>query len=145
MLGIKTTLVVLRHVDEEGEGFFLHNINRLEMTSNKLGQLSLVHARPRLQFVVVFVSTQSVNGHGKEVNLRLVKVIVRRLSLSLAILPLSLGSHVLNHILMVIANVYVAYTMVNIKLESALLYSFLDTFAVACVTSRAEASAVVVH
>lgn len=137
---VQPTFAALHHVDKVGERFLLVHRDVPEMTTHCLCELGLVESWSGLEFVVSLVASQCVHLQLEKVDLRNLDIVIRRLSSVVARLPLSLIANTLDEVLVEVADVEVAHTLVNVEFEFLLGYTLLDPLAEGGVSSRAAAS-----
>jgi len=115
------------------------------MTAHGLSQLGLVESRPGLQFVVPLVAPQSIHLQLKQVHLRHLDVMVRRLSPIVACFPLSFVANTLDEVFMEVADIEMADTLVDVQLQFLLGYAFLNPLAEGGVSSWSAATFTVLY
>lgn len=94
VLLVQLVRVGLDHVDEVGEALLLVDRDRLEVLGNGVGQLRLVHARPRGHLVVALVAAQRVDLQLEQIDLG--QIGVRLVAVLLRVLATSLGARALD-------------------------------------------------
>lgn len=94
VLLVQLVRVGLDHVDEVGEALLLVDRDRLEVLGNGVGQLRLVHARPRGHLVVALVAAQRVDLQLEQIDLG--QIGVRLVAVLLRVLATALGARALD-------------------------------------------------
>lgn len=108
-----------------------------------IGQLCPFHARPGLEFVVAFVTPESVHlqlievGHLRQIDVRVVAVV-------LGLFAPSLRPGRLDTVLVIVADVDVLRGRIAAQLQPFVLDRLLDAFAVARVSCRITATLILV-
>ena len=73
--------------------------------------------KPDLQFIVSFITSESVHLQLEQISLRNVCVVLRRISAIVPCLPLPFILYTLDEILVEIANIQLPYALVDVQLE----------------------------
>lgn len=134
ILLVQLVLVVLDHVDEKRDSLLLCNRNSPEVPCQGISQFRLVESRSHGNFIMSFVPSQRVHLKLEQVHLRNVHFLLIRTVVIFAVLALPLGTHALDDTFVVVTDVDVPRTGIDVELQLALSYRLLDALAVASIS-----------